>query len=296
MARKLRNNFNIDLLRICYKQPEGFFEFLAETQPNSKIPRDGYYLFVVGDDDVESQKSVVCNVVADDGTEIGTLVANSYNSKYGQLCFLSLCNKSLYDAISCDPNGNKGSMVHCLDFVIDDLGLQFVSVTELHIAMDTNYNVPAKIIRYKHDCSHYDMIVNRKRVEGNKEKIRGYKEVCQSSRKRRENPTIYIEQKKEYAPQLCLYNKTIEIKEASGKQYVTDWNDFGNQTIYRSELRLRWDYIKEYFEGKGIHGYDIFLAILRRDVLEQMFEHFSTRLIYFRNKHTDEVISVHNIA
>lgn len=67
MARKLRNNYNIDLLRLCYKQPEGFFEYIAETKPNSKIPRDGYYLFVVGDDDVESQKSVVCNVVADDG-------------------------------------------------------------------------------------------------------------------------------------------------------------------------------------------------------------------------------------
>lgn len=299
MARKYRNNYNIDLLRLCFRQPEGLFEFIDETQRNSKIPRDGYYIYVLGDEGESEEKltSIACNLISDDGVEIGTIVFNSSTSKYGKLCFVRLSNKALYHAISCDSNGNKSNIVACVDYIAEDLGLVFVSITELHIANDSNVNKIAKLMSYKRNIANYDMIVNRKKVEGAREKNQGYKEVWQSSRKRRVNPTIYLEQRKDVAPKLCCYNKSIEIAEESDKDYVKAWNDFGEQTIiYRAELRLRWESIKSYFEEKGIRGYGIFNAILRSEILKEMFEHFSSRLIYFRDKRTNEKVTITNVA
>ena len=292
MARKLRNNYNIDLLRLCYKQPDGLFEFIADTKPNTKIPREGYYLFVVGDEDEDNPKSIICNVVTDDGVEVGTMVFNCDGSKYGRLCFFRLQNAALYN----NYISYKCNLIYCIDYIADDLGLEFISVTELHIANDSNINKPAKIMHLKRDNVNYDMIINRKKMDNRNDKIQGYREDWQSSRARKLNPTIYIEQRKENAPKLCLYNKTIEIAEESGKYYINDWNEFNGQTTYRSELRLKWDYLKDFFEERGIKGYGVFNAILQPRTLEEIFEHFATRLIYFRDKRTNEIISLHNVA
>lgn len=294
MARKYHNNYNIDLLRLCYRQPEGLFESLAETMPNTKIQRYGYYIFVIGNDENdESPTAITCNIVADDGTEIGTMIVNGSNSKYGRLCFFRLFNKALYEFITCDMHGNKANLVSCIDYVADDLGLEFVSVTELHIANDSNINKIAKLMHLKRDVANYDMIVNRKKIEA--EKIQGYSEHWQSYRPRKVNPTIYIEPKKKLAPRLCLYNKSVEIAEESGKEYVKEWNNFGDQTIYRSELRLRWESLKEYFAEKEISGYGIFNAILSYQTLAEIFEHFASRLIYFKHKRTNEIVTLTNI-
>lgn len=295
MARKLKDNYNIDTLKLCYREPEGLFEFVTETKPETKIHRDGYYLYVIGDEEDENPKSVQCNAIADTGEEICTITLNASKSKYGNLCFIKLNNKALYTVVSYDCY-MKANMLACVEYIADDLGLSFVSVTELHIALDSNINRIAKLMRIKGNTAHFDMIVNRRKVDASKQKIRGYREDFQSTRKRRVNPTIYIEQKKEYAPRLCLYNKTVEIKEASGKEYIKDWNEFGNQTIYRSELRLRWESIKDYFFEKGVEGYGIFVAILQTDTLKDIFNFFASRLVYFRNKHTDEVITIDSIA
>ncbi len=297
MPRKLRDNYNIDTLRLCYKQPEGLYENIAETKPNTSIPRDGYYLFVVGNENEEENnpQTILCNVIADSGEEIGTFVFNNSKGKYGRLCFFRFNNRALYEC-SNNYGGEKYNMIVYIEYIADDLGLEFVSITELHIALDSNLNRIAKIMRLRRDTSHHDMIVNRKKVNGKREKIQGYKEVFQCERQRRVNPTIYIEQKKDNAPKLCLYNKTIEIAEESGKEYINQWNEFGSQTTYRSELRLRWEYIKEYFTEQGIEGYGIFMAILCPKTLKEMFQYFSSRLVYFRNKQTDEVTTLHNIA
>ena len=287
----------MDMLRLCYKQPSGLYETIAETKPNTSILRDGYYLFVIGNEneDEENPQTILCNVNADTGEEIGTFVFNNSNGKYGRLCFFRFTNRALYEC-SYNYDGEKNNIVACIEYIADDLGLEFISITEMHIALDSNVNRIAKLMRLKRDVVHHDMIVNRKKVEASREKIQGYKEVFQSERVRRVNPTIYIDQKKENAPKLCIYNKTIEIAEESGKDYINEWNDFGKQTIYRSELRLRWESIKEYFTEKGIQGYGIFMAILCPQTLREMFQHFSTRLVYFRNKQTAEVLTIHNIA
>ena len=297
MARKLRDNYNIDTLRLCFKQPAGLFEMIAGNKPNTKIQRDGYYLLVLEcDEEEEIPRIIVCKAIADTGEEIGTITFNSGKTKYGQLCFIKLDNKALYTVISTDPNGNKSNLIHCLDYIADDLWLSFISITELHIALDSNINRIAKLMRFRRDVSRFDMIVNRKRVDATKEKIPGYKEVFQSERKRRVNPSIYIEQKKDNAPKLCIYNKTVEIAEESGKEYENEWNGFGKQITYRSELRLKWEYIKEYFAENDISGYDIFMAILNPKTIKDIFHHFVTRLVYFRNKKTNDILSLPDIA
>lgn len=295
MARKLRDNYNIDTLRLCFKQPKDFFQYIAETKPNTKIQRDGYFLYVLGDEEEEKPTSVTCNVVSDDGIELGLITFNQRASKYGELCFFRFSNKALYESISI-INGEKGNLVHCIGYVMDDLGLEFVSVTELHISNDSNINKIAKFMRYKRDEENYDMIVNRRKVR-DRAKIEGYKEVWQSYRKKKVNPSIYIQQKKENTPKLCIYNKSVEITEESGKEYVETWNEFGDkQTIYRSEIRLRWDSLKEYFDDLGVSGFNIIQYILISNNLKAIFEHYAVRMVYFKPKNGDENVSIHNIA
>lgn len=190
---------------------------------------------------------------------------------------------------------SQGNFVHCIDYIADDLDLEFNSITELHIANDSNVNKIAKLMRMRRDIEGYDLFINRKRVNRGS-KLPDALKCCQMTRERDVNPSIRIEQKKKDAPKVVMYNKTVEIDEQSGKDYINEWNDFGKQTTYRSELRLKWEYIKEYFENKGISGYDVFIAILQPNTLKEMFQHFTTRLIYFRDRRTNEIISVHNIA
>lgn len=295
MARRLRDNYNIDTLRLCFKQPERLFQFIAETKANTKIQRDGYFLYVLGDDEEENPSSITCNVVSDDGIELGTMTFNKKASKYGELCFFKFSNKALYDSISI-VNGEKGNLVHCIGYIMDDLGLELVSVTELHISNDSNINKIAKFMRLKRDEDKFDMIVNRKKVR-DRAKIEGYKEVWQSYRKKKVNPSIYIQQKKENAPKLCIYNKSVEIAEESGKEYIESWNEFsGKQTIYRTEIRLRWESLKEYFDDLGVSDFNIIQYILINNNLKAIFEHYAARLVYFKPKNGGECISIHNIA
>lgn len=294
MARRLINNYNIDTLRLCFRQPKGLFDFIASS--SMKIQRDGYCLFIIRDEDEVSTSSIICNVISDDGIEIGTFVFNEKASKYGELCFFRMSNKALYTNIY-GYHDKKGNQIHCIGYIMEDLNLEFVSITELHISNDSNVNKIAKFMRYKRDIENFDMIVNRKKVIGDREKIDGYKEIWQSSRKKKENPSIYIQQKKETAPKLCCYNKSIEIEDnGNEKEYVREWNNFGNQTIFRNELRLRWESLKEYFGNIDIHDFSMVEYLMIEKNLIEMYQHFVSRLIHFKSKNGGDTISLHNIA
>lgn len=218
MARRLRDNYNIDTLRLCFKQPERLFQFIAETKANTKIQRDGYFLYVLGDDEEENPSSITCNVVSDDGIELGTMTFNKKASKYGELCFFKFSNKALYDSISI-VNGEKGNLVHCIGYIMDDLGLELVSVTELHISNDSNINKIAKFMRLKRDEDKFDMIVNRKKVR-DRAKIEGYKEVWQSYRKKKLTHLSTFSKRKR-TPQSCAYIiSRLRLQKRAGKNIL----------------------------------------------------------------------------
>lgn len=294
MARRLINNYNIDTLRLCFRQPQGLFDFIASS--STKIQRNGYYLYIMRDEDEVAPSSITCRVICDDGIEICTFVFNQKASKYGELCFFRMSNMALYTNIYGNHNKN-GNLIHCIGYIMEDMNLEFTSVTELHISNDSNVNKIAMFMRFKRDIENFDMIVNRKKVVGDREKIDGYKEIWQSSRKKKENPSIYIQQKKDTAPKLCCYNKSIEIKDnGNEKEYVKKYNNFGNQTIYRSELRLRWESLKEYFDNIDIHDFSMVEYMLIENNLKEMYRHFVSRLVHFKSKSGGDIISLHNIA
>lgn len=101
MARRLRNNYNIDTLKLCFRQPKGLFDWIADTKADTIIPRDGYYLYIICAEDEEKPNSITCNVVTDDGTLIGSITFNSQSSRYSGLCFFRFDNKALYANYFC---------------------------------------------------------------------------------------------------------------------------------------------------------------------------------------------------
>ena len=267
MKKKLR--FNIDRLKICYKQPSGLFEHLSTFKNEALIPygEAGEFMLKIVDDgrgtDEDKQPTEVqaaavslddgnaidvdgepTEVQTDDGkqpTEIKAAVVLEHDEsvfghisfngagKYDGLCFLEIENAKLYDG---DLFGNLGYVEQGLSLVVN-------SLTQVDVAADVNFNPIPKIRKLIKDYAQFDMIVNGKRVENPRRTIEHYGEFYGRSREKLNRmPTLYFTQAMSDGLRLRVYNKAKEIAEASGKTYVTEANGFDG---YRMEVTVRWE-------------------------------------------------------
>lgn len=266
MKKKLR--FNIDRLKICYKQPSGLFEHLSTFRNEALIPygEAGEFMLKIVDDgrgtDEDKQLTVVqaAAVSLDDGnttdvdreptevqtdeqpTEIkaavvlehdksvfGHICFNGTGGKYDGLCFLEIENAKLYDR----------DLFGFLGYVEQGLSLKVNSLTQVDVAADVNFNPIPKIRKLIKDYSQFDMIVNGKRVEDPHRTIEHYGEFYGRSREKLNRmPTLYFSQAMSDGLRLKVYNKAKEIAESSGKTYITEANGFDG---YRMEVTVRWE-------------------------------------------------------
>lgn len=99
-----------------------------------------------------------------------------------------------------------------------------------------------------------------------------------------------------------VYDKLAEIREESGKDYILDWNDFNCNTLWRLEVTVKNEDFKAFQErvGKNIEEWGNIESVVVLLGLEQfkalLWVYITERLMYFRNKHTNEVISLLDIA
>ena len=247
MALKRRVNFNVDKLRLCYKQPQQLFYDVTSFENGSEIDCGDFRLRVLdngrtADDELPPTNATVQVVFWDGNKDItfGSLELNN-SAKYSGKCFLYLNNQALYENQGTDMlTGEKYNHLCYLPYISNALGLQLNNITLLEIAADTNVNPVPSIRRYIHDYERYDMIVNGKRVMDERRKIDGYCEAYGSSRVRIDRyPTLYFSQSKAEGLRMRVYNKSREISESSGKQYEAEWNEYGDHSIYRLEVVVR---------------------------------------------------------
>jgi hypothetical protein len=247
MALKRRVNFNVDRLRLCYRQPQQLFTDVTSCDNDTEIDCGDFRLKIVDNggtaDDEQQPTNATAQILYRDGDKdvtFGNLELNN-SAKYSGKCFLSLNNQALYDNQGIDMRtGEKYNHLCYLPYITSTLGLVLNNITLLEIAADTNVNPVPSIRRYIHDYEHYDMIMNGKRVADERRKIDGYCEAYGSSRVRIDRyPTLYFGQSKAEGLRMRIYNKTKEIEEASGKQYEADWNEYGDHSIYRLEVVVR---------------------------------------------------------
>ena len=246
IARKI--NFNLDKLKICYKQPDELFDFLSSHKNGDYVDYYGDFgLRIIDNGRKEGcdkpSTNVTANVLyADNGRE-ATLGKFEFNNspKYDGRCFFTFENSALYDFTGyAIPYEQKCNRISCLPYITDILGLTLNNITELEIAADTNINPIGKLRKYIKNCKNYDMIVNSKRIVDERQRINGYAEMYGRTRLHLDRmPTLYFHQAKSGSIKMRAYNKTKEIAEESGKEYIAEWNDYGNHPIYRIEVGMR---------------------------------------------------------
>lgn len=308
MALKRRVNFNLDKVRLCYCQPADLFGELSGRE-NGEYVDFGYFRLYVIDNGrkegsskpaVKAKADIVVNV-EQSWEAVGTLTAHN-SAKYDGLCFLEFANKTLYSRLGEDKT-EKVNGLNCLPYIVTPMGLRLHNVTELEIAADCNHNPIPLIRKLIADYHSYDMIVNGKRITNEQRNISGYCEIRGRSRAKVDRiPTLNFRQSKDEGLKMKVYNKSREIEQASGKEYVTNWNDYGDHSIHRVEVTIKnadyrqWlDYIRPTKEEWG--DLDASVELLTDEAYRASLWHYCAhRQLYFKpNGQRDKVIDLIDI-
>ena len=311
MALKLRVNFNIDRLRLCYRQPQQLFTDVTSCDNDTEIDCGDFRLKIVDngrtDDDEQQPTNATAQIRYRDGDKdvtFGILELNN-SAKYRGKCFLSLDQPALYDCQGRDVcTGEKYNHLCYLPYITSTLGLVLNNITLLEIAADTNVNPVPTIRRMIHDHPNYDMILRGKKVADANRKIGGYYETYGRSRERQDRyPTLNFRSEKdpEY-PKLRIYNKTREILESSGKKYEAAWNEYGNHAVFRAEIELRNESYRQWLSHiapiKPEWGCleDAEHLLLSEEYRTAIWLYWTRRMLYFRPKgRRKEVIDLADI-
>lgn len=297
MAKSKRINFNIDKLKLCFSQNENTYsefnkyrdEFeKKKKETNKKTPifiDKGDYVLAIIDFDIEH---ILVKVFINNEC-LGKFIFND-SKKCEGLCFFEFENKALYSFLTCHflPHQQmiKVNLIPLIIEIAADLQLQFHNITTLEVALDANFNITAKISKMIRDYESFDMFVNGKRISNPKRKIDNFKKIYSCSRVRLMNsPTLYFEQAKTDAPVMRIYNKTNEIEDNDNeKDYIKQWNDFGNDDIHRVEIRVKSQTIKEFLATLQTGTLDNTLNLLTDPAfLYAVWNAYCNRLLRFRH-------------
>ena len=162
-------------------------------------------------------------------------------------------------------------------------GIKFNNFSELHIALDTQQNIPSLIKKMLRDKS-ITTLINRKVIEERDEIIQGVFFEYSTTLNRLKYPSITLKQKKAHkdkGAEIQAYNKLAEIRNQSGKFYIL--KHYGNpKKLYRLEVRLPYQPIKDYHVKKGIEE-DMNLIFDKEKLLE-MFLFYLNSVVSFRDR------------
>ena len=153
------------------------------------------------------------------------------------------------------------------------------NITEIEIYFDTSTNAPKTIKRLIRNKD-IETILNGKVLprKDNHPTI-GYYHT--GNLDRYTDLSMYIKQADKDGFSMKAYDKQKEIKESSHKDYIFQWHQRNlNQPLYRVELNLKHHHLKEYISSNHIVlSHNLFTI---REFLFECFQHFSNRLIRFR--------------
>lgn len=304
MARKSKTNFNLDKLRICFKQPNGLFERLNTSKTDLIKVGDNISLFIIREnEDEETPSKLMANVILHNEGDFlfGHFVFNN-SKKYEGLCWLTLSNQAFYRKYK---DVGAYSFVYYLNALAYNLELLFNNITEIEICADTTNNIEKNLRRLIKDHENYDMIYNGKKLTDPFRKIENYHEAFSRSRaKLIPSPTLYFEQVKKDAPLMRVYNKSVEISDNKDqKNYIEEWNNFGNKPIHRAEVRLKNESIKQAWEKFTEHLPDdepmkqadgVTQMLDDQEFLRWIWREYTNRLVTF-NDPNGEKTTLHDL-
>ena len=329
----MKTIFNLDKVKICLLQPEGFYDNPYNAYHNSskgQIHYDGFFLQFDNADQVNDKDITARLFVKDNPIELGTFKFNK-SQKYGSKCFFSYATKSLYAPSNYifEKDGiTKYNYFSYPFYAFDRLGLKFNNVSSIEIACDTEASVIRRIQYAVSKPELFDMILLWKKVKSPDEILNGYWEYYQRSRIRKaQRPTLYIHSMKYEAGNNCslkIYDKARELVQSrNDKEVLTRAWDGMNGNIQRLEIRVENKQFKRFFDliNKDysnrwfIHtpsvtkreqkqeeykeGLEHFFFDLGMDkgIRTKMFDYFSNHLLHFKLKdHEKTHVSIKDLT
>lgn len=302
---------NVDKLKICLNMPADLYTYLKDNYTkydnNTRIlEEDNFNFNLVFIEEEETKMTAVLNVRDIEGyLKLGTFVFNC-GKKYENKAFFSFENSALYKTYIKMSNNDSVNHICNLLYIIDYYNMTFNNITEVEIAFDTNYNFINKTRKMIKDIKKYDLYLNGKKVKDD-EILDGYGEYYSRNRiKLSKTPTLYFSQAKTTDMKMKIYDKAKELDEQSPhkKEQMKEWLGWNDSNkIYRVEIVMHNTNVREFIDRYGKRMYkdigeheNIMNLLDFRDFRLAMFLDSCDRLIYFKNKETQEKISLLEIA
>ena len=315
MAKNKIKNWaiNVDKLKVCLNITDEIYSYFSEHQTRIETKNETQLRFLEEDDfflvffdEEETKMSATLYIRDNDGNfKLGTFIFN-IGKKYKNLAFFTFENDALYRVFSKDYYGNPHGFIYCLKYVADFYGMTFNNITELELAFDSDFNFVKKIRKMIKEVEKYDLYLNGRKVGDNEEILQGYGEYYSRNRMKLQLPTLYFSQAKKSDMQMRVYDKTRELNESTPyKEYrYKNWLDWEKETnIYRVEIVFHNTNIRDFFTRYGskiseeLGGHENVLELLdMSDFRIMMFLDATDRLIFFKDKKTQEKISLLEIA
>lgn len=272
---KDKHNLNTDRVEVCYTASIAIAEELKDT---AYMERDGYRLTAQESENKETTLQIDIRE-PNGGSEwmrFGSLkVCSAFEDEAApfRYVWIKIDNRVLYTPLY--PDVSIGSFLY---YIADDLSLSYNNITRLDICIDSNVNFPMRIKKAVRNLELTPVIL-RKAYPEPKEIIDKLLYIHSGDRIRYRTSTITISSKdKDIA--LCSYNKTEEIQD-SGKDYIAEWDEI-KPTIYRAEVRTKRAALIDYLEKKSLSFEDIYYRLFDKELLFDIFQFFSDRLLHFR--------------
>lgn len=249
---------SIDKLRVCLNASTAIYMYLKENY--TRYNDEGYR--VLAEDDFiltffEEEESVMRATVdvRDVGEyyRLGTFTFHN-SAKYEGRAFFSFENAALYRIYMRQFNGEPINHICDLQYICDFYGMTFNNITELELAMDSNYNYIGKMRRMIKNIDRYDLILNGRKVV-NDETLDGYGEYYSRSRtKLSKFPTLYFSQAKDTDMKMRIYDKATELSNNSPHkmEYLKKWLGRDDiSTLFRVEVVMHNTNVREFVARYG---------------------------------------------
>lgn len=297
---KVKSEFNIDYLKLCYRQPEGLFQEIASTEGNM-VYRFNYDLLILERDEQRILAKVIIPGMGEPWA-LGTLTLNN-GGAFGSRAFFEFQNRSLYEVLSWQPGQRPSNLIGLMEYVAEDLGLEFNNCTRIDIALDTTINVLARLRKRIRNTEELDMYLCRHKVVDPNTKLDGYGEFYAATRRRLlKRPEIIIGQAKEDGTRLKIYDKSRELQESRPDKTARYFDWFGEgwdqskDHIFRVEVTIRNEDLKDMWPKfcKQLRAEELDMPFLTQvqssKWLAWHFYEGLDSLIYFRDRETGQKV------
>ncbi|MDE7437114.1 MAG: hypothetical protein K2M93_01385, partial [Muribaculaceae bacterium] len=190
------------------------------------------------------------------------------NNKWLNCIYFKVFNKRLYDNTNVKVNE-----------IGDLLGLKIKRSPNIEIAVDFNFNVVDKIYElFKRE--NLEVIILNRLIK----KDEYVPELLNNGKGTLINPYkfkgFYIRGRDKHRLELNAYDKTMEIKESSHKEYIMEAEGF--EHIYRLEVRVNGVQLYKTLKALGISRVEFISRIYEPEVQFKVWENIFDRLLRFR--------------